>query len=114
MKIDQHDRRGVRVIACSGELKFGGGDDELVREADRALAEGARWIVLDFMGLSWIDSAGIGAVVACSKHAGEKGAVMKVALLEGGRVRKIFEAVCLDRAFEVFGGVDDAVRSFPR
>lgn len=102
------------MIACGGDLKHGGGDEELVQETDRALAERARWIVLDFVGLSWMDSAGVGAVVACSKHAAERGAVIKVALADGGRVRKIFEAVCLDRAFDLFGNVDDAVRSFPR
>lgn len=114
LKIAQLDRRGVRVITCSGELKSGAGDEDLLREFDLALAAGARWIVLDFVGLAWLDSAGVGAVVACSKRADERGAVMKVALVDGGRVQKIFKAVCLDQALAIFGSLDDAVNSFPR
>ncbi len=114
MEITRHSIKGVQVVVLSGELKLGGGDEELVRELDRILDEGRRWIVLDVVGLSWLDSAGVGAVVACAKHAGERGAVMKLVAAGTGAVRRVLELVHLDRMLETFDDLDAAVASFPR
>ncbi len=114
MKIDSFTLRGVHVLAGSGQLKLGSGDEELPDAFDRALQAGARAIVLDFSSLKWIDSAGIGAVVRCGKHGAERGALVKIVLGPEGPVRSIFSVTCLDRAFEVFDDLTSAVRSFRR
>ncbi len=114
MEITRHSIKGVQVVVLSGDLKLGGGDEELVRGIDRILDEGGRWIVLDVVGLSWLDSAGVGAVVACAKHAGERGAVIKMAVSRSGAVRRVLELVHLDRMLETFDDLDEAVASFPR
>ncbi len=113
MKIESFTSRGVHVLAGSGELKMGSGDDELRSAFRQAVAAGARFLVLDFSDLDWVDSAGIGAVVRCGTHAAEKAAVLKIVLAAKGPVRKIFTATHLDRAFEVFDDIGSAVSSFP-
>ncbi len=113
MKLESFAVRGVHVLAGSGELGLGAGDEALRRMFDLALAQGARRLVLDFSKLNRIDSAGIGEVVRCGKHAAEKGAVFKIVLAPQGRVRSIFTVTFLDRAFEVFDDLAAAVKSFP-
>jgi len=68
--------------------------------------------VLDLTRLSYLDSAGIGAVVACSKRAAGAGVILKIALAPAGPVRKIFELTQLERGFEIFADVDSAASSF--
>ena len=63
MLIKRNDRNEVRVLACIGAMTLGGGADELGDVFARALGEGGRGIVLDLTRLSYLDSAGVGAVV---------------------------------------------------
>ena len=113
MKISVIDERGVRVLSCSGDLKLGGGDEELSSACDASLASGSRWLVLDLTQVAWMDSAGVGAVVACGKSADRKGAVLKIVLSRSGPIRRVFTVTCLDRAFEIFDDLPSAIRSFP-
>lgn len=112
MKTSTNEARGIRVLACKGAMTLGGGADELDAAFERALAEAGGRIVLDLTRLSYLDSAGVGAVVSCSKHAASSGAVMKVALQRSGPVRRIFEITQLERGFEIFDDADSAAASF--
>lgn len=103
---------GIQVLACEGAVLLGGGADELPEVFDRALAGAARGIVLDLTRLDYLDSSGVGAVVACGKAAAAAGIVMKIAIAPSGPVRKIFWATQLERGFEIFDDVDSAVASF--
>jgi anti-anti-sigma factor len=104
--------RGIRVLACVGAMTLGEGAEELDLPFDRALDQTGRGIVLDLTRLSYLDSAGIGALVACSKKAAAKGKIMKVALSPSGPVRRIFELTQLERGFEIFDDADSAAASF--
>ena len=112
MKISTTDDAGVRVITCIGDLKLGE-DEALIDAFAEAIASGARWIALNLLYVGYIDSAGVGAVVACGKSADRGGAVLKIVLASGGPVRRVFEVTSLDRAFELFDDLEVAIRSFP-
>ena len=112
MKTATSEARGIRVLACKGAMTSGGGADELDAAFERALADADGRIVLDLTRLSYLDSAGVGAVVSCSKQAASSGAVMKIALRPSGPVRRIFEITQLDRGFEIFDDADSAAASF--
>ena len=93
-------------------MTIGGGADVLPDAFSRVLAEAARGLVLDFTRLSYLDSAGVGAVVSCAKQAAASGVVVKVALRPKGPVRKIFWITQLELGFEIFDNVAAAVASF--
>jgi Methylase involved in ubiquinone/menaquinone biosynthesis len=78
MKLTRSEVGGVHVFACEGELGLHKGDAELLAAVESSLDAGARRIVLDLTRLSWLDSAGIGAVVACSKRAADRAAIVRV------------------------------------
>jgi anti-anti-sigma factor len=111
--IKRNDRQEVRVLACIGAMTLGGGADELGDVFARALHEGGRGIVLDLTRLSYLDSAGIGAVVSCSKQAAAAGTVMKIVLAKLGPIRRVFEVTQLERGFEIFDDAESAAASFP-
>ena len=100
------------MLACEGTMMLGGGAEELDDAFQRAVREAGGRIVLDLTRLRYLDSAGVGAVVSCSKHAAASGGVMKVALLRSGPVRRIFEITQLERGFEIFDDAASAAASF--
>jgi len=112
MRTIKDELRGIPVLACRGAMTVGGGADELDEAFENALNPAADGIVLDLTRLSYLDSAGIGAVVACSKKAAAAGVVMKIALARSGPVRRIFELTQLERGFEIFDDADSAAASF--
>lgn len=112
MKLTRSEIRGVQVFACEGELGLHKGDAELLAAVDCALETGAKRIVLDLTRLSWLDSAGIGAVVACSKRAADRAAIVRVVSLPDGAVRKILVATHLHRVFDLFDDRDAALEDF--
>lgn len=112
MRITTEEIQGVRVLTCHGAMLLGGGAEELAGAFERALSGAGRGIVLDLTKLGYLDSAGVGAVIACSKQAADAGTVMKVAVAPGGPVRRIFEVTQLERGFEVFDDPDAAAASF--
>jgi anti-sigma B factor antagonist len=101
------------VLACTGTLVLGGGDATLRARFRTLLAAGERSFVFDLTGLDYMDSAGVGEMVACSKGAASLGGVIKVALPATGAVRRIFEVTRLDQAFEIFGDSAEASATFP-
>ena len=112
LKIERHKKRGVSILVCSGRLTIDGGDETLRGALREALEEGERQLVLDMTALSYMDSAGVGEVVACSKRAFDRSGVIKIVLRPDGAVRRIFQITCLDRAFETFTGEEAAIDSF--
>ena len=106
------DLSGIRVIACDGSLILGAGAEDLIELFRRELGTAGRGIVLDLTLLTYLDSAGVGAVVSCWKHASASGAVLKVALATSGPVRRIFEITQLERGFEIFEDAASAAASF--
>jgi anti-anti-sigma factor len=111
MRITTADRGDVRVLTYAGVMTLTEGADELVAAFD-ALLPGGPGIVLDLTQVTHIDSAGVGSVVACGKHAASLGAVMKIALAPAGGVRRVFEITQLTRGFEIFEDLEAAVASF--
>lgn len=114
MGIHRSESKRVPVLTCTGEIALGKGDEALVDQCQQVLDEGARLLVLDLSPLSYVDSAGVGAIVRCSKRAADRGAVIRLVAAATGPVRKILTVTQLDRAFDIHGTVDEAVRGNPR
>jgi anti-anti-sigma regulatory factor len=85
--------------------------DEFRRTAAAQVQAGGRWFVVDLSRAGGFDSQGIEDLLWFQERAQEAGGVVKVAGLKG-HGRKIFEMVRLDKKFEVFDNVHEAVKSF--
>lgn len=110
MKLSRSESGGVHVLACSGELTYGKGELELGEAVDASLDAGASRIVIDLSRLARLDSAGIGALVACAKRAADRAAIVSVAVPPESAVRRILLATHLHRVFDLHDDVEAALR----
>lgn len=102
----------VDVLSCTGSLTSGSGEQAFLRAVQEALAAGARRLVVDLSELSYVDSAGVGSLIACGKSAAALGGVVKLVVADRGLVRRVFTVTQVDQAFEVFETAQGAADSF--
>ena len=102
----------ITVVAFSGRLTLGEVDDKLEKQFDALLDSGERMFVFHLAAVPYVDSAGVGELVACAKRAYESGGIIKVVLPNDGLTYQIFTKTSLDKVFELFDTEAQAVASF--
>lgn len=102
---------GVAVIEFDGSITLGDGLNVLRESVQRALAAGTRGILLDFEGVSYIDSAGLGELVGSSRSAHAAGVPIKLVHLQK-KVQGLMQITRLLTLFETYEDEDVAVQSF--
>lgn len=72
--------------------------------------QGNLFFALDFSGLEFMDSTGLGSLISCVKSLGGAGEIVLFGLNEG--VRKVFTITRLDRGvFKLFAGKAEALQA---
>jgi len=102
------DRGGIRIVRvestridAAGVIRF--------KEAMRAcIGDGPDLLILDLEQVEFIDSSGLGAIIATMKQLGEKR--MALAGL-GTLVEKVFRLTRMDSVFAIHPTVNDALRA---
>jgi anti-sigma B factor antagonist len=69
--------------------------------------EGQQLIVLDLSEVDFVDSSGLGAIVASLKMLGGKGDLVIAGASD--KVMSLFKLTRMDRVFQIFAGKDEAV-----
>ena len=67
--------------------------------------------VIDLKQVDFMDSAGLGALIAVLKRVSEAGGDMKIACLQK-KPRMVFEITRAYKVFEIYDTVDDALKHF--
>jgi anti-sigma B factor antagonist len=67
--------------------------------------------VIDMEQVEFMDSAGLGTLIAVFKRVSERGGDMKIAALQK-KPRMVFEITRAYKVFEIFETVDDALNAF--
>lgn len=111
MKANVRDQGSVTVVDISGKITIGGGDIKLRDTISSLLEEDKKNLLLNLSGVSYMDSAGIGELVACYKRAAEKGARVKL-LNPSGKVQDLLVLTRLQEIFEIYRDERDALVSF--
>jgi anti-sigma B factor antagonist len=111
LQIVEKEINGVTVLALSGRITLGEESNQLRTKIKDVLGRGVKRLVLDLGNVSYIDSAGLGTLVAGYTSAQSQGANMKLANLTK-RFREQLNITKLVTVFEVYDSVDDAVKSF--
>ena len=102
----------VRVLEFRGRITRGEGDREMRARFLAAQADGGAKLVFDLREVSFVDSAGIGEMVACLKRARDKNGILKLILVRGGRPDELLKLAALDRVFETYTDEHRAIESF--
>ncbi len=97
------EHEGVPVAVVSGDVDFG--TAPRLRDAVVRLAtDGARLAVLDLREVEFLDSTGLGVLVACLKRFRTLGGDLHL-VITTDRVRKVFEITGLLSVFGIYDSV---------
>jgi len=111
LQIVEKEINGVTVLELSGRVTLGDESGQLRAKIKEVLGQGKKRLVLDLGNVNYIDSAGLGTLVAGYTSAQNQGAGMKLANLTK-RFREQLNITKLVTVFEVYGNVDEAKKSF--
>jgi anti-sigma B factor antagonist len=101
---------GVTVVAPTGRLDVAGAPS--LREAITELIKnGPPRVVLDMEGVSFVDSTGLGSVIAVLKQIRSSQGDLRLAA-PNQQVRVVLELTTLDRVFPYFSTVEEALTGF--
>ncbi len=111
MKANVRTEGDISVIDVSGKITIGAGDVVLRETIEGLLKDGQKKILLNLARVPYMDSAGIGELVACYKRSREKGGELKL-LNPSGKVYDLLQLTKLEDIFETFRDEDEALKSF--
>jgi anti-sigma B factor antagonist len=111
LHIVEKESSGITVLELSGRVTLGEESNQLRMKVKDILAQGKKRLVLDLGNVSYIDSAGLGTLVAGYTSSQSQGAGMKLANLTK-RFREQLNITKLVTVFDVYGSVEEALRSF--
>jgi len=111
MKASTRDVGKVTVIDLNGKITIGKGDLILKDAVEAVLKAGKTRILLNLDKVSYMDSAGIGELVACYKRVREKGGIMKL-VNPAGKVQDLLALTKLEEFFETHHSEGEALASF--
>jgi anti-sigma B factor antagonist len=111
MHIEVRKSGDVVIVDLNGKLSAGLGDQILHDTIDELLAENWKKILLNLSEVSFLDSAGLGELVAGLKTARNLGAALKI-LSVSERVHSTLYISRLLPVFEIFKDEGEALASF--
>jgi len=111
MTIEERSVGPVTILALSGRLVLDDGDALLRQRVDDLVTRGQLKIIADLTALDYVDSAGIGVLIAKYLSVRRKGGDLKLLRLSS-RTHHALEITHLLTVFEAFESEEDAVRSF--
>jgi anti-sigma B factor antagonist len=101
----------VSVVDLSGKITIGEGDVVLRDNVQSLLDDGNKAILLNLEKVSYMDSAGIGELVACYKRAKENDGVVKL-LNPSGKVYDLLQLTKLEEVFDTYRDEKEALVAF--
>ena len=110
LKLNTRTVDGVLIVDCSGRLIFGE-ESASLRDTLRDLIPQNKKIVLNLGGVSYIDSGGLGTLVALYTNARNNGSSIKLANLTQ-RVGDLLQVTKLLTVFDVYDSEERALESF--
>ena len=102
---------GITILQMDGRIVLGEESNALRERVKSLLADSKKKIVLNMSNVTYIDSAGLGTLVATFHSARNQGATLKLAHL-GQKFREVLQVTKLLTVFEVHDTEAAAVQSF--
>jgi anti-sigma B factor antagonist len=111
LKLTKRTVDGILAIECNGRIVFGDESSLLREEVKKAITDGAKRIVLNLREVNYIDSGGLGTLVALHTTAHSTGGTIKLANLTK-RVGDLMQVTKLLTVFEVHTSEYEALEAF--
>lgn len=111
MKVTERREGGVVILDLKGKLTLGAGDVQLRQVIRDVLDRNEKAILLNLGDVGYMDSAGVGELVASFTTAEANGAELKLLNLTS-KVRDLLQFTQLISVFDSFSDEKEAVASF--
>lgn len=111
MDITNKETEGVSIVALDGRIVLGEESNALRERVKALIAEGKKKIVLNMANVKYIDSAGLGILVAAHVSANKQGAALHLSNL-GNKFHDVLQLTRLLTVFSVYDSEAEAIRSF--
>jgi anti-anti-sigma factor len=98
LKLEVQESPLVTILRCSGRIVYGDGSDSLVKAV---LSKDTRYFLIDLIGVSAIDAAGLGALATLERWARSEHRTIHLANLSK-RVRETLETTGLSSVLQIF------------
>jgi anti-sigma B factor antagonist len=113
LRMTERDVNGVTVLEIEGRIVLGEESNAFRERVKSLLAAGKKKIVLDMKNVTYIDSAGLGTLVATFHSARSQGATLKLANL-GSKFKEVLQVTKLYTVFETYDNEAAAIQSFSK
>jgi len=113
LKMTNREVDGVSVVALDGRIVLGEESNALREKVKSLVAEGKKKIVLNMDNITFIDSAGLGTLVAAHHSVKSQGASLRLCHL-GSKFQEVLQITKLLTVFDVFNTEAEAVSSFSK
>lgn len=111
MKIKEKFKEDIAILTVSGNM-MGGPETQALHEKVKSLiADGTKKIVIDIKGVKWMNSSGLGVLMACFGTVSNAGGNLKLASVTD-KVRSVLMITKLIEFFDTYENADRAVASF--
>lgn len=111
LKMNSREVEGISIVQMEGRIVLGEESNALREKVKSLLTENKKKIVMNMDNVTYIDSAGLGTLVASFHSAKAQGAVLKLSNL-GSKFQEVLQVTKLMTVFEVFDNETTAVQSF--
>jgi anti-sigma B factor antagonist len=111
LRIAEKQVDDVTILTLSGEITADDGDIAFGKYVDELIKRDHLKIVVNLAEVSYIDSAGVGMMVAEARILKQSGGLMKLSNLSG-RSHRVLAMLKLKTVFEVFDEEAAALQSF--
>jgi anti-sigma B factor antagonist len=106
-----YEKDGVTVLELKGTITLGGGDVTMRDRIKELLGQDRKKIVIDLGEVSFMDSTGLGELVAAYTTARHQQATLKLANLTK-KIKDLLSITQLAAVFETYESLDEAIASF--
>jgi anti-sigma B factor antagonist len=113
LKTSQREVDGVTVITLDGRIVLGEESNALREKVKGLLAEGKKKIVLNVNNITFIDSAGLGTLVASHHTAKKEGASLRLCHLDN-KFQQVLQITKLLTVLYISNTEAEAVASFSK
>ncbi len=101
----------VTLVELSGNVTIGKGELALRKAIGGLLDEGRSRIVIDLSSVGYVDSSGLGEMLASKRRAVQQGGDLKL-LRPRAQMRRILEAAQLTQQLRIYDDESEAAASF--
>ena len=113
MQIKEKMENGVAVLALKGDL-LGEPDTSNLRDKIHSLvSDNVKQVVIDLGGVNYMNSSGLGTLIATLTTMRNAGGELRLARVEG-KVQNLFVMTQLVKVFDTYETVDRALGSFKK